>query len=70
MVTMTLNMGVGVSKKNLRENGERFICSEYFLLSSSRSEMEGSKKVYFTTEKPAIYPKSLGIYLKSCYESG
>ena len=28
--------------------------------------MEGSENVYFTAEKPTIYPKSLGIYLKSC----
>ena len=60
MVTMTSNSGVGVSKKILRENGERFTCSKYFMLSSCRSEMEGSKKVYFTTEKPTIYTNSLG----------
>ena len=51
----------------LRENGERFTGSEYFWLSSGRSEMEGSEKVYFTTEETTIYPKSLGIYLKSSY---
>ena len=28
--------------------------------------MEGSQKVYFSTE-PTIYCKSLGMYLKSCY---
>ena len=29
--------------------------------------MEVSEEVYFTTEKLTIYPKSLGVYLKSCY---
>ena len=29
--------------------------------------MEGREKVYFTTEETIIYPKSLGIYLKSSY---
>ena len=61
MVTVTSISGVGVSKKVVREIGERFTCSEYFWLSSSMSEMEGRETVYFTTEKPTIvYPKSLG----------
>ena len=29
--------------------------------------MEGREKVYFTIEETTIYPKSLGIYLKSFY---
>ena len=66
MVTVMSNSGVRVSKKILRENVERFTCSEYFWLSSGRSETEGSEKIY-STEKPTIYRKSLGIYLKSCY---
>ena len=55
------------SAKILREDGEWFSCSEYFWLSSCRSDSEVSKKVYFTTKKPTIYTKSLEIYLKSCY---
>ena len=67
MVTKTSNSGVKVSKKKmLRENGERITGSEYFWLSSGRSEMEGREKVYITTET-TIYPKSLVIYLKSSY---
>ena len=66
METM-MSTGIQSSKKILRENGELFTCSEYFWLSSGRSEMEGSKKVYFTTEKPTIYHESLAISLKSCY---
>ena len=54
MVTMTSNSGVGVSKTFLRENGERFNCS------GGRSEMEDNKKLYFSTENPTIYHKSLG----------
>ena len=54
MVTVMSNSGVGVSKIILRENGERLTCIQYFWLSSSRSEMEGSEKIYFTTEKPII----------------
>ena len=65
MVTVTSNLGVGVRKKMLRENGARFTGSKYFWLSSGRSEMEGREKVYFITEETTIYPKSLGIYLKS-----
>ena len=56
-VTMTSNSGVEVSKKNA-SNGELFTGSEYFWLSSGRSEMEGREKVYFTTEETTIYPKS------------
>ena len=68
IVTMTSNSGVEVSKKMLRENGERFTGIEYFWLSSGRSEMKGREKVYFTTEETTIlYPKSLVIYLKSSY---
>ena len=68
MVTVASNSGVAVSKKKmLRENGERFTGSKYFWLSSGRSKMEGRVKVYFTTEETIIYPKSLGIYLKSFY---
>ena len=59
MVMVTSNSGVGVSKIFFRDNGKRFTCSEYFWLSSSRSEVESSEKVYFSTEKPAIYRKSL-----------
>ena len=66
MVTMISNSGVGVST-NFRENGELFTCSEYFWLSSGSSEMEGSEKVSFTSKKTTIYPKSLGINLKSSY---
>ena len=40
MATVMSNSGVEVSKKMLRENGERFTGSEYFWLSSSRSKME------------------------------
>ena len=67
MVIVMSNSGVGVSKKFVRENGERFACSEYFWLSSGSSKMESSEKVYFSTEKPTICRKSLGIYLKSYY---
>ena len=59
-VTVTSNSGVRVSQKNLRENGKRFTCIEYFWLSSGSSKMEGNEKVYFSTAKPNIYPKSLG----------
>ena len=55
MVTVTSNSGVEVCKKKmLREIGERFTGSEYFWLSSGRSEMEGREKLYFTTEETAI----------------
>ena len=67
MITVMSHSGVGVSKKFLRDSGKWFTCSGYFWLSSGRSEMEGSEKVYFSTEKRTIYRKSLEIYLKSCY---
>ena len=67
MATMTSNSGVGVRKKFLGEFDELFTCSEYFWLFSGRSEMEGSEKVYFTTEKPTLYHESLRISLKCCY---
>ena len=71
MVTMTSNSGVEVCSKKCFEkiaNGLLAVNisgSEYFWLSSGRREMEGREKVYFTTEETTIYPKSLGIYLKS-----
>ena len=66
MVIVTSNLGVGVSKVFFQKMANRlvykqFTCREYFWLSSGSSEMEGSEKIYFTTEKTIIYTKSLGI---------
>ena len=58
MVTVTSNSGIGVIKKSIRENGERFTCSEYFWLSS---KMAGSEKVHFSTKKPTIIVKAWGL---------
>ena len=58
MVTVTSNSGVRVSKKNSSSKWQ-MVNFEYFCLSSGNSEMQGSKKVYFSTVK--------GIYLNSCY---
>ena len=51
MVTVTSNSEVGVSKTFLRENGE-------WLLAVAVGARW--KKIYFSTEKPTIYHKSLG----------
>ena len=71
MVNVSTNSGVG--KKILRNNGKQFTHNGYFWLSSGKSEMEGSVKVYFSTEKHTIYRKGLGdlpkivlTLMKSC----
>ena len=57
MVTVMSNSGVGVSKKKLANSllevnisGSPVVAERW---------MEGSEKVYFSTEKPTIYRKSL-----------